>query len=281
VFADEYMSEGRDAMSLSLPGQQDALIEAVAKANSQTIVVLVTGNPVAMPWESQVKGILEAWYPGIAGGEAIADILFGDTNPSGKLPITFPQKIEDLPHPHIFGSNSGQGDAGLPENWKPERHTAPFRAEYNEGARVGYKWFDSENKQPLFAFGYGLSYTPFRYSKLAVDAAKRTVSFQLENTGKRAGAEIAQVYVRLPAAAGEKFDRLAGWQRIELSSGEHKTVTVSLEPLALASFDISNDKWNWPEGEYKVFVGGSSRDLPLTGSLMLPHSSEEQSTQPK
>ena len=270
VFADQYMSEGRDAMSLSLPGNQDALIEAVAKANPQTIVVLVTGNPVAMPWASQVKGIVQAWYPGIAGGEAIADILFGATNPSGKLPITYPRTVEDLPHPEIFGANRSTGVSGLPENWSRERRNTPFRADYTEGARVGYKWFDSEKKQPLFPFGFGLSYTTFQYSGLHVDAAHKTVSFQLENTGKRAGAEIAQVYVRLPSSTDENFSRLAGWQRVELSPGERKQVTIRLEPLALATFDTAlADQWKWPDGEYSIQVGGSSRDLPLSASFTL------------
>lgn len=270
VFADQYMSEGRDAMSLSLPGNQDALIEAVAKANPQTIVVLVTGNPVTMPWESQVKAIVQAWYPGIAGGEAIADVLFGDANPSGKLPITYARSVEDLPHPEIFGANRKRGVSGLPENWRNGRQNTTFQADYTEGARVGYKWFDSEKKQPLFPFGFGLSYTTFRYSGLHVDAAQKTVSFQLENTGKRAGAEVAQVYVRLPSNTDENFSRLAGWQRVELSAGERKQVTVRMEPLALAAFDTAKDGWTWPEGEYSVQVGGSSRDLPLSESFTMP-----------
>jgi beta-glucosidase len=269
VFADQYMSEGRDAMTLSLPANQDALIEAVAKANPRTIVVLVTGNPVTMPWESQVKGIVQAWYPGIAGGEAIADVLFGDANPSGKLPITYPRTVEGLPHPEIFGVKRKEGATGLPENWSKGRQNTPFRADYTEGARVGYKWFDSEKKQPLFSFGFGLSYTTFQYSGLHVDPAQKTVFFQLENTGKRGGAEIAQVYVRLPSGAGEKFNRLAGWQRVELPAGERKQVTIRLEPLALAAFDTTNDRWSWPEGEYSVQVGGSSRDLPLSASFTI------------
>jgi beta-glucosidase len=267
VFADQYMSEGKDEMTLSLPGRQNDLIEAVAKANPRTVVVLITGNPVTMPWKSHVMGILQAWYPGIAGGQAIADILFGTANPSGKLPITFPRSTGDLPHPQIFGVDRSEGQAGLPENWSQARQTIPFPADFTEGARVGYKWFDSEKKEPLYPFGFGLSYTSFRYSQLAVDRAQNTVRFQLQNTGTRAGAEIAQAYVRLPQSAGEAFKRLAGWQRVDLAPGERKWVTISLETLALATFDVPKDQWSWPEGEYKVSVGGSSRDLPLTATF--------------
>lgn len=271
VFADQYLSEGEDEMSLSLPGHQDDLIEAVTKANPQTIVILITGNPVTMPWESQVKGIVEAWYPGIAGGQAIADILFGTANPSGKLPITFPRSTNDLPHPQIFGVICSEGQAGLAENCDHSRPMTPFRADFTEGARVGYKWFDSDKKEPLFPFGFGLSYTSFHYNQLTVDPSQNLVRFQLENTGTRAGAEIAQAYVRLPESADEDFKRLAGWQRVQLAPGERKWVTIALEPLALATFDVAKDQWRWPEGEYRVFVGGSSRDLPLTTSFPRSH----------
>lgn len=267
VFADQYMSEGKDDLSLLLPGTQNDLIKAVASANPRTIVVLITGNPVTMPWESHVEGIVEAWYPGIAGGQAIANILFGTVNPSGKLPITFPRSPDDLPHPQIFGLDSSEGQTGLPENWSHARKTTPFRADLSEGARVGYKWFDSEEKQPLFPFGFGLSYTTFRYSNLAIDPAEKTARFQLENTGTRTGVEIAQAYVRLPKSAGENFSRLAGWQRVELAPGERKWITISLESLALATYDVAKDEWAWPDGEYMVFVGGSSRDLQLTAKF--------------
>lgn len=263
VFADQYMSEGADALTLALPHQQDKLIEAVAKANPRTVVVLITGNPVSMPWVEQVQGILEAWYPGIGGGQAIANLLFGTVNPSGKLPITFPVSEQQLPHPQIFGIDTKEGDAGLPEHWSNERRKTPFPADYTEGAMVGYKWFDAKGEQPLFPFGFGLSYTSFAYSDLKVDHAKKTATFTLKNTGERAGTEITEVYVQLPQSAGEHFRRLAGWQRVTLQPGEQKTVTVAMEPLALASWDVAADKWTWPAGDYTVSVGGSSRDLPL------------------
>ena len=266
VFADEFMSEGTDAATLSLPNKQDALIHAVAKANPHTVVVLVTGNPVSMPWVDEVAGVMEAWYPGVAGGQAIANLLFGTVNPSGKLPITFAKTEADLPHPKVFG---------LEETAKPavhgsrQRERASFPADLTEGVRFGYKWFDSEGKQPLFAFGFGLSYTTFAYSDLHVDAGAKTVTFVLENTGKRSGADVAQVYVQLPNAAGENFRRLAGWQRVELAAGERKTVHVELEPLALETFDEAKDAWQRLPGEYAVSVGDSSRDLTLHESVKL------------
>lgn len=262
VFADQYMREDQDAMTLALPHNQDALIEAVAKANPHTVVVLITGNPVSMPWVDRVAGIMEAWYPGIGGGQAIANLLFGTVNPSGKLPITFAKSETDLPHPYIFGVNPNEGEAGWPEHWDSARKKMPFLANYTEGVRFGYKWFDSEGKQPLFPFGFGLSYTTFVYSDLHVDPAGE-VTFTLANTGSRAGAEVAQVYVRLPSASGENFRRLAGWQRVELAPGERRTVHVKLEPLAYASFDESADAWKWLPGQYSVEVGGSSRNIAL------------------
>lgn len=269
LFADGYMSEGADALTLALPNKQDDLIRAVTAANPKTVVVLITGNPVTMPWIDSAAGVLEAWYPGIGGGQAIANILFGTVNPSGKLPITFPRTESDLPNPEVFGVNKKEGDAGLPEHWSPKRNQTSFPADLKEGARVGYKWFDSENKQPLFPFGYGLSYSTFRYSQLKVDAEAKTATFALENTSKVAGTEIAQVYVELPSASGEHFRRLAGWQRVTLAAGEKKTVSVSLERLALASFDEKADDWKWLPGRYTVYAGGSSRELPLKVSVSM------------
>lgn len=269
VFADQYMSEGGDAPTLALPNNQDALIEAVAKANPRTVVVLLTGNPVAMPWVDQVAGVMEAWYPGIGGGQAIANLLFGTVNPSAKLPITFARSDADLPHDKIFGLTYAAENGGLPEHWVNEEKKATFPANYTEGVRFGYKWFDSEDKQPLFPFGFGLSYTTYRYSGLQVNAAARSVTFTVTNSGKRAGTETGEVYVQLPAASGEHFRRLAGWQRVTLAPGEQKEVTVAMEPLSYASFDEGKDGWGWMPGEYTVSVGSSSRDLPLKATAQL------------
>lgn len=268
VFADQYMSEGGDSYNLALPHQQDDLIEAVAAANPRTVVVLITGNPVTMPWIDKVAGVMEAWYPGIGGGQAIANLLFGTVNPSGKLPITFVRSEQDLPHPRIFGL-SEKLMKGTPEHWNNERKLKTFPAELTEGSRFGYKWMDSENKQPLFPFGFGLSYTTYKYSGLQVDGAKQTATFTIANTGDRLGTEVAQLYVQLPSAAGENFRRLAGWQRVTLHPGEKKTISVTMESLALAVFNEGTDDWQWMPGEFKVSVGGSSRDLTLTGSFVL------------
>ena len=261
VFADQYMSESGDAPTLSLPGRQNELIAAVAAANPRTIVVLITGNPVTMPWIDHVAGVMEAWYPGIAGGQAIANLLFGDVVPSGKLAITFPKSEADLPHARIFGATANGASSGY---WAADdRERQSLVADYTEGVRFGYKWFDSEAKEPLFPFGYGLSYTQFKYSDLQVDVRMRAVTFTVTNAGTRNGAEIAQVYVGLPKASGEHFRRLAGWQRVDVSAGEHTTVTVPLESLAIAVFDEKKDAWTWASGHYSISVGGSSRDLPL------------------
>jgi beta-glucosidase len=269
VFADQYMSESGDAPSLSLPGRQNELIATVAAANPRTIVILISGGPVAMPWIDQVAGVMEAWYPGIAGGQAIADLIFGDVVPSAKLPITFPRSELDLPHPLIFGDLGSAKDAS-DGHWSADNLVRQsLAADYTEGVRFGYKWFDSEGKRPLFPFGYGLSYTQFKYSSLHIDAGSRTVSFTVQNTGRRNGAEIAEIYVKLPKISGERFRRLAAWKRVVLDAGEQKAVTVSLEPLTLASFDERRDQWVWPSGKYLVFVGGSSRDLPLQSEAVL------------
>lgn len=272
IFAVQHTSEGKDLPNLALPDGQDDLIAAVAAANPRTIVVLETGTAVKMPWLGRVAAVLEAWYPGIRGGEAIANVLFGRVNPSGKLAITFPKLEDDLPQPRLVEQPPPRG----PQDLGPMSPSAPpllkmntrqFDLDYPEGARIGYKWFQSMKREPLFPFGFGLSYTTFAYSDLRVDAAKREVSFTLRNTGQRAGAEVAQVYVQLPAEAGENFRRLAGWQKVELKPGESRTVTVPLHPLALSVFDEKNNRWELPRGAYRVFAGGSSADTPLSAEM--------------
>ena len=270
VFVDQYMSEGGDAPTLALPDNQDALIAAVAKANPRTVVVLITGNPVSMPWKNDVAGVLEAWYPGIGGGQAIANLLFGTANFSGKLPITFAKTEADLPHERVFGMTYKTGNGGLPEHWVSEGKKGTFPADLTEGARFGYKWFDSEGKQPLFPFGFGLSYTTYQYSALHVDGQSKSATVTIKNTGERAGTEVAEVYVQLPKSSGENFRRLAGWQRVPLSPGESKTVTIPMESLALATWNEGNESWMWAPGRYSVSVGSSSRDLPLKADLMMP-----------
>jgi len=283
VFVNEPTSEGRDLRSLNLTNNQDDLVSAVAAANSHTIVVLETGGPAAMPWIDKVSAAIEIWYPGIRGGEALANILFGDVNPCGKLPATFAKADADLPHPVLFGpppvpaaptaggAPPAGGRGGAPDaapGAGPVRGRgmmAPFDIDYTEGLKVGYKWFDAENKEPLFPFGFGLSYATFAYSGLK--AGTDSVSFTIRNTGKRAGAEIAQVYVGLPPAAQEPPKRLVAWEKVELKPGETKTVTLKLEPKLLSIFNEQKDDWEFLPGQYKFFVGGSSRSTPLTASV--------------
>ena len=271
VFVNEPTTEGRDLPSLNLSGTQNDLVAAVAAANPRTIVVLETGGPAAMPWIDSVGAAIEIWYPGIRGAEALANILFGDVNPSAKLPATFAKSDADLPHPVIFGSapppaippaTPPPGAAGAP---RPRFQMTPFDIDYTEGLKVGYKWFQAENKQPLFAFGHGLSYTTFAYSGLK--ATLDSVTFTVRNTGKRAGAEIAQVYAGLPAAADEPPKRLVAWEKIPLAPGESKTVTVRLDPKFLSIFNEEKDDWEFLAGEYRIFVGGSSDSTPLSASV--------------
>ena len=263
VFVNQPMREGQDAPKLSLPDNQDALVEAVVAANPNTIVVLETGGPVSMPWSSRVKGILEMWYPGIGGAQALANILFGDVNPSGKLSATFAKSEADLPHPSVPGLKT----AGEIDSDDQHRKVKPFDLPYTEGARVGYKWFDSTGKQPLFPFGFGLSYTSFAYSDLAVDDGARTARFSVKNTGSREGTEIAEVYASLPPSAKEDYKRLIAFQRVKLAAGESKTVTLTLNPTYLSIFDTHKDAWQLLPGDYTVLVGASSRDTPLHATL--------------
>jgi beta-glucosidase len=269
VFVTQWMSEGQDAASLSLPDHQDALVAAVAAANPNTIVVLETGGPVTMPWAPNVKAIVESWFPGIGGAQAIANVLFGRVNPSGKLPVTFAASDADLPHPQVTGltprttNNGADGGAGYTQ----EKN---FPVDYNvEGMAVGYRWFQEKDKQPLFPFGFGLSYTHFAYSNLKVDPAGRSLRFDLRNTGSVAGDEIAQVYITLPASAGEPFRKLAAWKRVSLAPGTAQSVEVALDPLYLSIFSTADDAWKVPSGDVLVEVGGSSASLPLHQSFNL------------
>jgi len=269
VFASQPTAEASDVPSLSLPGNQDALVSAVAAANPHTVVILETGGPVSMPWIDRVAGVIEAWYPGIRGAQAIANILFGDVNPCAKLPVTFARSDQDLPHPVIPGSNLQPGGAAGGGRGGGRGMLPPFDIPYTEGLKVGYKWFDAEDKQPLFAFGYGLSYTTFAYSALKIGAGGSglTVSFTVKNTGKRAGAEVSQVYAALPAGTGEPPKRLVGWSKVQLAPGESKAVRVAIEPLFLSIFNVGKDSWQLVGGDYKIMVGGSSRSLPLNATV--------------
>ncbi|AXC11460.1 Beta-glucosidase [Acidisarcina polymorpha] len=265
VFAYVWESEGMDLPNLSLTGNQDAVVAAVAAANPKTIVVLETGSPVTMPWVDSPAAILEAWYAGSDGANALGNVLFGSVNPSGKLPNTFPKSEADLPHPTIVkpppASENFTGPvapavraAGLPA----------FQATYDEGLKVGYKWYDAENKPVLFPFGYGLSYTTYDYTGLTVTPGQSVeVTFTVANTGGRNGSEVAEVYAALPASADEPPKRLVGFTKVKLQTGEKRTVTVEVDPKYLSIFDVKKNDWSLVPGDYTFMVGGSSADLPL------------------
>ncbi len=262
VFAHQWMSEGMDLPDLALPDNQDALIAAVASANPRTIVVLESGTAVTMPWIDKVAGVLEAWYAGSKGADAVANILFGDVNPSAKLPMTFPLSIADLPHTTVVQPPPTAKDIVAGFHTKLTKPT--FDVHYDEGLKVGYKWYDAEKKPVLFPFGHGLSYTTYEYSGLKVTPGKETtVTFTVKNTGKRAGAEVAQVYAALPAAAAEPPKRLVGWSKVQLNPGQSKQVTITVPELYLSIYDEAANSWKLLPGSYGFMAGGSSQQLPL------------------
>jgi beta-glucosidase len=252
VFATQWMIEGEDVPDLTLPNGQDGLIAAVAAANPHTVVVLETGGPVLMPWLGKVGAVVEAWYPGAKGGEAIADLLFGDINPSGRLPVTFPVAASQLPRPEIPGFYAPDG--------------APFDVDYTiEGADVGYRWFARKGLKPLFPFGFGLSFTRFDYSDLTVAGGDTlTVAFDVHNAGGRPGDDVPQLY--LTDAAGKPRFRLIGWKRLTLQPGETAHVTLKADPRLLADFDAAAHGWRIDAGRYRVALGASASDLRLRGA---------------
>jgi beta-glucosidase len=262
VFAHQWTSEDMDLPSLSLPDNQDALIAEVAAANPRTIVVLETGTAVTMPWLQNVGGVVEAWYAGSKGADAVANILFGDVNPSAKLPMTFPRSEADLPHPQLVRPSPEELGRNAVMRTGEARPT--FEVHYDEGLKVGYKWYDAENKPVLFPFGFGLSYTTYRYSDLKViPGSPTTVTFTVKNTGSRAGSEIAEVFAALPAGSGEPPKRLVGWSKVHLEPGASTQVNVSIDPLYLSVYDETTDGWKLIPGSYAFMVGGSSQNLPL------------------
>ena len=265
VFVSQWASEGMDETSLNLtdltsttPIDQDALVSAIAAANPNTIVVVESGGPIVMPWLAQVNAVLEAWYPGQAGGPAIADLLFGVTNPSGKLPITFPASVSQLPRPNIP---------------QPPDGSTPFNVNYSEGFNVGYKWYDVNNLTPLFPFGYGLSYTTFAITNPAIvnnlssSTPNFQVAFTLANTGKVTGSEVAQVYLGLPASLSEPPRRLVGWKKVPLSAGASQQVTIEVDQNDSSHpksyWDTGSSTWLVSPGVYTVYLGNSSAPSSL------------------
>ncbi len=254
VFGVRVEGEGFDLADLSLPWGQDQLIEEIADTNPNTMVVLETGTVSSMPWRTKVKAILQAWFPGQAGGTAIAEILTGKTNPSGRLPITFPLSLEQTPRLEIDQQGTPWGTSTT--------------IVYNEGADVGYRWYANKGFHPMYAFGYGLSYTNFSYSDLQISGGKIiTATFTVTNTGKRAGADVPQLY--LTNFENENKTRLLGFERIELEAGESKTITITVEPRLLANYHWEKQKWEIKKGTYYLALGKSAVDLPLKGSAQL------------
>ncbi|MBO0804407.1 MAG: glycoside hydrolase family 3 C-terminal domain-containing protein [Nocardiopsaceae bacterium] len=257
VFASDSESEGSDLSSINLPSAENKVISAVAAANPNTVVVLNTGSAVTMPWLGKVRGVLEAWYPGQEDGDAIAAVLFGDVDPSGHLPVTFPRSLADVP-------------ASTPAQWPG----IAGKVRYSEGIDVGYRWYDAKGITPLFPFGYGLSYTRFAFSHLAVTPAATashgtvTVSADVTNTGDRAGSDVAQAYVGDPAATGEPPEQLKGFTKVTLAPGQTRRVSFRLPVArALSYWDGSVGGWSVANGSYKVMVGDSSANLPLSGTV--------------
>ena len=254
VFGIRVEGEGFDLPDLSLPWGQDAVIEAVADANPNTIVVLETGNPASMPWRDKVKAIVQAWYPGQAGGQAIAEVLNGKVNPSGRLPITFPAGLDQTPRPKLPGIDTPFG--------------TPTTIEYNEGAEVGYRWFAKTGAKPMYAFGHGLSYTTFEYDDLDVEGGDTIkATFSVTNTGDRAGADVPQLY--LTEAPEEARMRLLGFERVELQPGESRQITITADPRLLARFDGSAGRWHIGEGTYTIALGRAADALDLTAETEL------------
>ncbi|MFJ2029175.1 beta-glucosidase [Streptosporangium sp. NPDC087985] len=264
VMVGDISLEGADRPNLSLPTSdgvdQNALISAVAKANPRTIVVLKNGGPVLMPWLNDVPAVLEAWYPGQEDGNAVANVLFGVTNPSGKLPITFP-KVERA------------AATSTTEQWPGVPVDGVLTATYSEGLQMGYRWYDATGTRPEFPFGFGLSYTDFSISKLVVTPQTTDgtepirVSFFVQNTGTRAGSEVPQVYLGLPASAGEPPKRLVGFDKVWLNPGQKKRVAVTIDPTAsnhpLSVWDTAGGQWKTVGGKYQVYVGNSSENVTL------------------
>ncbi|MGH8113845.1 MAG: glycoside hydrolase family 3 C-terminal domain-containing protein [Rhodanobacteraceae bacterium] len=260
VFASDFESEGTDLADIDLSADQDRLISTVAAANPDTIVVLNTGSAVSMPWLDSVKGVIEAWYPGQADGSAIAALLFGDVNPSGKLPVTFPESLADVP-------------ASTPGQW-PGVHG---RVSYSEGLDVGYRWYDAKGIRPLFAFGYGLSYTTFAVNHLRVTPRSATpggivrATVDVTNTGRRSGTDVVQLYVGDPADTGEPPKQLRGFQRISLEPGQTVPVSFSVQVRDFAIWDSATHGWRTADGIYQVMVGDSSAHLPQRAAVRVVH----------
>ncbi|WP_312033740.1 glycoside hydrolase family 3 C-terminal domain-containing protein [Actinoplanes sp. TBRC 11911] len=271
VFGYAKQGEFADRTTLALDGNGDALIAAVAAANPNTVVVLETGTATTMPWLANVKSVVEAWYPGDQQGTALARLLYGDTDFSGRLPMTFPKSLADIPtntpaqYPGTFSDGSTTRPAGTSEI---------RQVKYTEGLKVGYKWYDAQGIEPLYPFGYGLSYTSFGYQNVRVAPPVKgtvSVSFDVRNTGSRAGTATPQLYLTLPAATGEPGKRLVGYAKVSLKPGQSTRVRLTIDAASpdhpLGFYNTATHAWDVAPGTYGVQAGASSRDLPLSGSF--------------
>jgi beta-glucosidase len=260
VFVTQWLGEGFDG-KLELDGNQDALVAAVARANPKTVVVVESGGAILMPWLPQVPAVLEAFYPGIRGGQAIARILTGKVNPSGHLPISFPASNLQLAHAQIPGFGKPDG--------------IPVHITYDEGAAIGYKWYDAKGYKPLFAFGHGLSYTNFAVAdpKANVTNGALTVGAALRNTGKLAGKGVVQVYVApadVKASGWEAPKRLVAFHKLDLQAGSANAFTQAVDPRLLATYEVADNSWRIRAGTYRVLFGQAADDLPVSVDVTLP-----------
>jgi beta-glucosidase len=261
-FSSEWESEGFDRPDMELAGAQNELIEKVAAANPRTIVVLNTGSPINMPWLDKVAAVVQAWYPGQECGNAIADVLFGDRNPSGKLPQTFPMRLEDNPAYINYPGENG-------------------KVLYGEGLYVGYRYYEKKKVQPLFPFGFGLSYTSFEYGSLTLSSQeigpgeRLTASLELRNSGEIAGQEVVQLYIRDVASRLQRPEKeLKAFAKIALEPGQRQTVRFEIGPEALAYYDDLAKAWVAEAGEFEVLAGSSSQDIRASAAFNMKETSQ-------
>ncbi|MCD4651014.1 MAG: glycoside hydrolase family 3 C-terminal domain-containing protein, partial [Candidatus Cloacimonetes bacterium] len=249
-----YDDEGHDKTDIKLGYGQDELVKAVAKANPETVVLLTGGTALEMPWVDEVPAILQMWYLGMESGNAVANILFGDVNPSGKLPVTFPKKLADIPA------------------HKLDDYRAEY-CDYKEGILVGYRWFDTRNVDPLFAFGHGLSYTTFEYTNARVrknneDGVLYEVQVDIKNTGDMAGKEVVQMYIEDEKCSLIRPEKeLKGFRKVFLKPGDKTTVTMPIDKRMLSFYDPAKKAWVVESGTFKLLIGSSSRDIRVTANL--------------
>ncbi|MFX1239548.1 MAG: beta-glucosidase, partial [Promethearchaeota archaeon] len=278
-------SENKDRLYLELPSRQEKLIKKMVKKNPNTIVVIISGSPIAMEnWIEDVPSVVQAWYAGMEGGNVLADVIFGDVNPSGKLPITFPKKLSDSPAHSSYRSYPGlkrwenikEGDLRVEKKDFRVKYSQGDEVYYDEGVFVGYRHFDKHDIDPLFCFGHGLSYTSFSYSNLIIDKTKITkgeqftVSLEITNSGNRLGSEVVQLYVQdVESSVDRPIRELKGFQKIRLEPGEKKSISFQISPNDLSFYDEISHSWKVEAGEFKIHIGSSSRDIRLTGSIIV------------